>query len=201
LQFLAGQELELQFIGQQERRLPIASCPCDGMNLRFHVSAGRNGEFGAFVADKLERNAQVILRGPKGEFVLDESSPRPLLLVAWDTGFASAESILEHAFSLELPQAMFLYWVSGTPNGHYLLNQCRAWEDALDNFRFCCLASVPANDSGLQRLAERIQRDLGRVEGYDVYAMVPPVLLESARRALGALGASDSLLRFSTASL
>ena len=45
--------------------------------------------------------ATVRVEGPRGEFVLDEASTRPLVFVAFDTGFAPIKSLIEHAMALD----------------------------------------------------------------------------------------------------
>ena len=43
LQFLAGQRVAVRFSGLPPRELSLASCPCDGLHLRFHVRRGEGG--------------------------------------------------------------------------------------------------------------------------------------------------------------
>ena len=137
LQFLAGQHVQLRIGDEYVCDAAIASCPCNGMYLQFHLL--RHPPEGAVAAQafaRLRLNDVVEVNGPYGEFTLDEDSPRPIALVAQDVGFAAIKSLLEHGIALELSQPVDLFWLSTEPEGHYLDNLCRSWSDALDNFRF-----------------------------------------------------------------
>ena len=181
LQFLAGQQLQLTLPDMPPRQLLIASCPCDGLHLRFHVDTATSGAFGQFVASGLEPRTEVGIVGPQGAFVLDESSTRPLLFLAWNTGFAAIESLIEHVISLELPQPVAAYWVCDHEDGHYLANQCRAWQDALDTFQHQCLLVSPASDLELDDIVAIIQRQHPGLSCYDIYMTVPERLQARAR--------------------
>jgi len=134
LQFLAGQHVELRIGDELCCDAAIASCPCNGMLLQFHLALRRDEPFTLHVFDGLRVNDAVEVTGPFGSFTLHESSPRPIVMVAQDTGFAPLKSLLEHAFALELPQTITLFWLSAHDDGFYLANLCRAWVDAMDNF-------------------------------------------------------------------
>ena len=134
LQFLAGQHAALRLGESVECSLAIASCPCNGMLLEFHVRRDETA-FCDYVFTRLGAGEEVEVTGPSGDWTLDEESRRPLLFVAFDTGFAGVKSLLEHAFALDMPQDMCLYRVAYAGDD-YLQNLCRAWSDALDNFRY-----------------------------------------------------------------
>ncbi|MCP4042957.1 MAG: hypothetical protein GY731_13530 [Gammaproteobacteria bacterium] len=68
---------------------------------------------------------KVLVTGTFGEFTLDETSVRPLIFLAYETGFASIKSLIEHVIALELEQPLHLYWIAGKPGGHYMGNYCK----------------------------------------------------------------------------
>jgi CDP-4-dehydro-6-deoxyglucose reductase, E3 len=160
LRFLAGQSVTLSLADGASATYPVASCPCDERNLHFHVPRRAGDVFGGLQAADAVR-----IEGPRGEFVLDEGSPRPLVFIARDTGFAPVKSILEHAMALEAAEALELYWVAAGKGGHYLDNLCRSWSDALDNFRYRPLTTEDALRRALQ--------DHPRLAGCDVYVAGP----------------------------
>ena len=94
--------------------------------------------------------------GPRGDFVLDEESTRPLVFIAADTGFAPVKSLIEHAMALEAAPAIHLIWIASRPGGHYLDNLCRSWREALDDFHY----SAVSTDGDLAS-AEEVQRAIG----------------------------------------
>ena len=73
--------------------------------------------------------------GPPGSFILDENSNKPIIFIAFDTGYAPINSLIEHAVTLEHAEFIHLYWIH-TGEKPYMHNQCHAWEDALDNFNY-----------------------------------------------------------------
>ena len=90
---------------------------------------------------------QVAVEGPFGNFVMDDESTRPLIMVALDEGIAPVKSLIEHAINLELRQRVLLFWLVSREDGHYLDNYCRSWKEVLDNYSYTPLRS-PSDMSG-----------------------------------------------------
>ncbi len=151
LRFLAGQRVTLGIrAGVRDGsdvhgEFPVASCPCDDRNLIFHVSRtdprAASADFSACLFDGRIRLADdVSVWGPWGTFVLENTSPRPLVFIAVEQGFAPINSLIEHAIAVDAAESITLYWASAQPGGQYLPNQCRAWAAALDEFSYLPLA-------------------------------------------------------------
>jgi CDP-4-dehydro-6-deoxyglucose reductase len=134
LRFLAGQQVQLGGNGLPVASYSISSCPCDDMNLHFQIPEHSQDEFSHFVFNKLKKGDAVDVTGPQGDFVLDEDSARPLVFIAWHTGFAPIRSLIEHAMALDEAETMHLAWLARNKEDRYQDNLCRSWEDALDNF-------------------------------------------------------------------
>ena len=134
MKFMAGQHATLEIDGLEPRNKSIASCPCNGMYLHFHVRYTANDPFSDYVFNHIKAKQKVMVSGPHGEFVLDEKSDRPLIFIANDTGFAPIKSLIEHTMALESSQTIHLYWLTDDEEKHYLSNYCRSWVDAFDNF-------------------------------------------------------------------
>lgn len=182
LRFLAGQSATLS-AGETSAQLPIASCPCDDRNLHFHVQRDAKDDFARQVFDVLRAGDAVTVYGPWGDFVLRADSPRPILFVASEAGFAPVKGLVEHAMSLDRAELLHLYWHAARPAGHYLLNLCRAWADALDNFRYTTMAGGGAED-----LVARIARDHADLAAFDVYLAGPEAFVDAAAKALAQQG-------------
>jgi CDP-4-dehydro-6-deoxyglucose reductase len=188
LHFLAGQGVELRFDGLDARTLSIASCPCDGIQLRFHVRRRDGDPFTDFVFDEVRRGHELELRGPCGDFTLDEASARPLVFVAWESGFAPVGSLIDHAIQKDENRSIDLYWLSAIPGGHYLSNYCRAWRDVLDDFRYHSIDLRPAGDEDIDAVVQRIVRVHGLLADHDYYLALPAPALAQARRFLDEAG-------------
>jgi CDP-4-dehydro-6-deoxyglucose reductase, E3 len=176
LRFLAGQSLTLT-AGEDSAQLPIASCPCDDRNLQFHVVRDAGDRFAQRVFGSLKGGDAVTLFGPWGDFVLRADSPRSIVFIACDTGFAPIKSLLEHAMALELSERLYLYWFAARPNGHYLANLCRSWADALDNFTYVPIA---AEHSDAREPVRRIGADHADLNAFDIYLAGPEAFVGGA---------------------
>jgi CDP-4-dehydro-6-deoxyglucose reductase len=190
LRFLAGQSVTLGIAGERAHYrgdFPVASCPCDDRNLLFHVARSHVEAGNAFAARLFGGGVHagdiMDVWGPFGEFVLLQDSPRPLLFVCCDTGFAPVKSVIEHALSVDSAPAIALYWATQRPGGHYLANQCRAWAEALDNFRYRALDAADAETAAAAALAEG-----GDPAAWDVYVAGARDFVDSAAARLHAGG-------------
>ncbi|MDV3237798.1 MAG: 2Fe-2S iron-sulfur cluster-binding protein [Gammaproteobacteria bacterium] len=195
LWFLAGQHVRLNIPGIAPRHKSIASCPCNGMVLQFHVRRRPGDPFSDHVFTRMKVRDTIGVEGPFGSFVLDEESTRPLIFIAFETGFAPIKSLIEHAISLEMRQPIRLYWITAGARGHYLENHCRAWQDALDDFGFAPIGGSDAPggrgtgaELAMERAVTRLLTDYPDLAGHDVYANGPEVLFAGLSAALIARG-------------
>jgi CDP-4-dehydro-6-deoxyglucose reductase len=200
LRFLAGQSVRLS-LGEAAASLPVASCPCDERNLQFHVRRQPGDAFAQRVFAGLKDVEAMRVEGPRGGFVLDESSARPLVFVAFDTGFAPVKSLIEHAMALDTAETLHLVWVATAGGGHYLDNLCRAWSDALDNFRYDAPDTAPgAPEEAIAQAALRpVLQAHPRLEEVDAYVAGPAALAQAAEFLLLEHGLPRAQLRVGAA--
>lgn len=171
LRFLAGQRIVLESDGV-EGEYYVASCPCEDRHIELHVRRDNRG-FARKVFDDMRKEDSVTLTGPLGRFVMTLDSRRPVIFVAWEDGFAPIKSLVQHAMSLEVADAMYLYWAADGV-GHYQDNLCRAWADALDNFIYLPLDVAP----GAFSVAESILAHHPDLTRTDLYATGPADFLK-----------------------
>ncbi len=166
LRFLAGQRATLAIDHVGSGFYPIASCPCDDMNLQFHIQVDTDDAVAAYLDSEAKVNDMLNLEGPVGSFVLNENSPNSLVFVAEGIGFASIKGLIEHAMALDVAEHIYLFWVAADEEPPYLNNLCRAWNDALDNFDYVPLTAAAAShidDAMLQHL------DVQTLQNFDYY--------------------------------
>ena len=190
LRFLAGQNLTLT-AGETSAQLPIASCPCDDRNLHFHVVRNAEDSFAQKIFSSLKAGDAVTLFGPWGDFVLRADSPRSILFLACDTGFAPVKSLIEHAMALEVSERLYLYWVATRPAGHYLGNLCRSWADALDNFSY---APIGAEHGDPPELIRRLGAEHADLNAFDIYLAGTETFVDAAAKALRERGFPETQL-------
>ncbi len=196
LRFLAGQNLTLNIEGLEPINKSIASCPCNGRDLQFHFRRVTGDPLSDHVFGSLEKKDAINIEGPYGNFVLDEQSKRPIILIAHETGFSQIKSLMEHAISLEISNPINLYWVTRYDDGHYLENYCRAWKDALDNFDFRLIFDNAPETPEVSLLGKNIIADNPELGNIDIYTTGPRVINESLRRTLENQGADPKRLFF-----
>ena len=189
LRFLAGQSVTLSASAggrEAQATYAIASCPCDERNLHFHIRRCTSDGFAALLFDgAFAAGGTINLAGPVGDFILWESE-RPLAFLACDTGFAPIKSLIEHAMAVDAAESLALGWLATRPDGHYLANQCRAWAEAFDQFRYvACTADDPA--TGAARLVGELAAALP-LTGCDVYIAGPDAFVAAAEAALQTVG-------------
>jgi CDP-4-dehydro-6-deoxyglucose reductase len=190
LRFLAGQAVSLALPDGAAASLPVASCPCDDRNLQFHVRRRAGDAFAERVFGGLKGVAGVRIDGPRGEFVLNEESHRPLVYIAFESGFAPIKSLIEHAMALDAAESLHLMWVASSPGGHYLDNLCRAWSDALDDFRYDPITAgrdAPPEQCA-QTALQRLRQAQPRLGDCDVYVAGPAPWVNAAEFQLIELG-------------
>jgi CDP-4-dehydro-6-deoxyglucose reductase len=160
----------------------VASGPCDERNLQFHIRRREGDAFAERVWSGLKTADTVRIEGPRGEFVLDEKSNRPLIFIAGGTGFAPIKSLVEHAMAIDAAEMLHLYRIASGNVGHYLDNLCRSWSDALDNFRYTPLTTDAAlpDEAAVQGALQLLLENHPQLDDHDVYVAGPAPLANAA---------------------
>ncbi len=185
LRFLSGQRVRLSVPGLEPVDYHIASCPCDGINLEFHICHTPGNAFAEQVFSGMQNSQTINIEGPHGEFILYEDTPRPILFIAFDTGFAPIKSLIEHAMTLDANEFFHLYWIHHAGDHPYLHNRARAWYDAFDNFRYTPLRREDLDaDKDIHTLMQHIEADYPRLDEFDIYACGNPEQVETLRQSL-----------------
>ncbi len=198
LQFLAGQDVVLSHL-LVSKRYPIASCPCNGGELEFHIPRRQKDPFSQLLFSSLKRGESVALEGPHGMFTLDEHSGRHLVFIAWESGFAPVRSLLEHFISLQMSNPVSLYWISS--ERPYQHNRARSWSTVLDPYDYQWISPADeGTDDGFEHsteaLLQLLQQDLP-VEMCDFYIAAPATLLIHLSERLSKLGVAEQQLHAS----
>lgn len=176
LRFLAGQSIRLTAQGVSGQ-YAIASCPCEERHIEIQLLRKPGDAFSELLFSSLKANESVEVEGPYGEFVLEDASARPLIFVAFSVGFAPIKSLIQHAMSLDNAESMYLHWIADEA-GHYQDNLCRAWADALDNFKY-----VPhVQGSAVEAVMAGIVAGYSGLHRFDVYAAGTAEQLQIAKR-------------------
>jgi len=169
LRFISGQDVTLSLSETVKGDYAIASCPCDGRYLQFHIRKMPNHPFSDFVFHQLKAEQTIVVEGPKGDFVLQAESTRPIIFIAYEDGFAPIKSLIEHTIALDLAEFMHFYWLATHENGHYLNNLCRSWADALDNFSYNNVMEKEHDTTMLAHTVLTITTEHPQLADYEIY--------------------------------
>lgn len=206
LRYIAGQHVKL-FLDEDFRTISVASCPCDALNQQFHITYDATDDFYTKLID--DPNIQSLnIEGPQGRLILQESCKRPLLFIAYATGFAPVKGLIEHAISLELQQEMILLWVTETHEQHYMHNYCRSIADAVDNFSYIYpswqeknIPSFPEQDQNKEQIFKTAIENIVKktVQNIDlnqfrIYISGNSVFTNTAQQTLITAGASSDYI-------
>jgi CDP-4-dehydro-6-deoxyglucose reductase len=198
LHFLAGQHVRIKINDELQRNKSIASCPCDSLKPEFHIQRRPGDPFSDYMFNQLKKGDTVEIKGPCGKFVLDDDSSRPLVLIAFDTGFASIKSLIEHAIALEKEQPIDLYWILTPGHDAYLENYCRSVQHALDNFNYQCIMIDERSDETVSAVLQQILSGQKAIRHSDIYVTLPAEFRKLAKQQLIAAGIDDRHWRIDT---
>jgi CDP-4-dehydro-6-deoxyglucose reductase len=175
LQFLAGQTVKLTIPGLESYLIAVASCPCNGMFLQFHINRNHPHPFVRRLVKQGREVGRVIVEGPYGKRSLLVQHERPLIFIAKDSEFGAIKSLIEQVINLELTQPVRLFWIASDDKQHYMENYCRSWREQLDNYRF--QGFIQEESSSIERMLTYIAEKLdGEDESYiqsDTYIAAP----------------------------
>ena len=93
---MSGQSVLLVSEDGDEAEYHMASCACDGRKLRFFIR-DRDDAFSRAVLEKALLGQAITIRGPSGEFTLEEESQAPSLFIAAADGYGPVLSMVEQA--------------------------------------------------------------------------------------------------------
>lgn len=191
LRFLAGQHVALTLPGVGSVDSAIASCPCNGRELQFHIPYDDQNPFVTGLFSGLRYGREVVVEGPFGEMTLDDDSERPLLMLAQEHDLAPIKSLVEHAISLDVAQPVRLLWQA---QHHYLDNYCRAWGEALDDYRYLPLTAEPDIDTGVRtgQFLQAISQEIESLADWDIYCAAETALCGELQQALLESGADET---------
>jgi CDP-4-dehydro-6-deoxyglucose reductase len=153
-----------------------------------HVLCDQDREFDRRLLAGLSSDTEVAIRGPFGNFVLDDTSERPVLLIAEGPGFAPVKSLLQHALSLEHAPLITLFRVADE-EGFFQDKLVKSYAAALDHFRYVPCTSDRPRAAILDEIAEEMSRTPpAGLSGVDVYVAGRDDFVAEARTRLVAAG-------------
>ena len=202
LRFIAGQYVRVYDDQQRSHEYAIASCPCDEKRIEFHVRKLKDDAFSNMVFNQLSVGDWLNIQGPYGNFVIDDTKNSPIVMIAFDTGFAAIKSLLEHITAQDKDRSIYLYWLACGVEGLYLDNLCRSWDDALDEMHYIPLhMSRNVNEildsqyEGMCAIEDKLTSSLHHIEqvkNADVFIVSPDPVAKLVQQLLIEKGFSET---------
>ncbi len=187
--FSAGQYASLEFPGLPPRDYSMANRP-DERVLEFHVRLTPGGTVSTYVASALKPGDTVKVTGPYGTSYLREKHTGPIVALAGGSGVAPIKSIVETALAHGLRQPITLYFGVRAERDLYLEDHFRALAARHPNLTFIPVLSEPDGPTARRTgfLADAVRQDFRSLDGAKAYLAGPPVMVETAVKALTDLG-------------
>jgi NAD(P)H-flavin reductase len=185
MKFIAGQYVVVQLDDGTKRSYSIANPPHESDHLQLHIRLVNGGKFTSHVFEGMKEGDVLQVEGPLGTFFLHEESDKPIIFMSGNTGFASIKCMVEHAFNVGLKRSMVLYWGARSPADFYLEDLPKKWQQEHDNFKFIPVVSEPKPEHGWHGrtglVTEAILQDHQELDGYQIYACGPPLMVDAGR--------------------
>lgn len=187
--FSAGQYASLTFRDLPPRDYSMANRP-DEEILEFHIRLLPGGAVTPFVREMLRVGDAVKVAGPFGISYLREKHDGPIYALAGGSGLAPIKSIVETALGAGNRQPIRLYFGVRDERDIYLEDHFRALAARHPNFSFTPVLSAPEGATARRTgtMAEAVAADAGAVDGFKAYLAGPPIMVETAVKALEAKG-------------
>ena len=183
--FVPGQYVELSIPGTDIRRAySMANLPNWEGRLEFLIRLQKGGAFSTYLAERAKVGDTLIARGPQGDFVLEETSPRPRCLIAGGCGFAPVLSMLRHLADFQDTQPTHLILGANREDELLLADEIDAIRAALPHLGVTLSVWHPeaawTGFTGSAAEAFAFYLDSG-AETPDVYVCGPPKMLEAIK--------------------
>lgn len=187
--FSAGQYARVTFPGLPPRDYSMANRP-DEATLEFHIRLLPGGAVTPFVANSLKAGDRVKVEGPFGTAYFREKHTGPIIAAAGGSGLAPIKAIVETALAKGAAQPISLYFGVRDERDLYMEAEFRALEAKHKNLKFIPVLSERSGATARRTgyVADAIAADIENLDGYKAYLAGPPIMVETATRALEASG-------------
>lgn len=180
-----GQYIDVEAGENIFRSYSIANVPQRDGFIELHIRYRQGGVFSERLKDVIKLNDVLWIKGPQGDFILDESSGRDLLFMATGTGLAPIQAMLTCGL-IKSDKRIHLYWGARCPQDLYFLEVIRDLESRYEHFCFTPVWSRAVADdrwkSGMGYVQDCAKNTIGCLKDFDVYACGSPAMIQEAFR-------------------
>lgn len=199
-EFDAGQFVEVNVAGTDEwRAYSMANVPSDTAHIELLIKHIPDGRFSGFMADELSAGSMVRVRGPFGQFKLNEGFA-PIVMVAGGSGMAPILSMLRALAEQRSERDIIFYYGARTKLDLIGEFEIAAAAAGLKSFTYIPVLSEPEpggdwnGEKGL--VTEAIAKSSSNLRGSEAYLCGPPPMIDAANEVLRENGMFSSRIRF-----
>jgi len=188
LKYLAGQYIDLPLQDGARRSYSIASAPTtEGLRqIELHVRHMPGGVFTDKVFSTMKLRDLLRVEAPHGFFYLDETSDKPMVMLASGTGFAPIKSIVEYSLQKGMTRPIHLYWGGRKREDIYMHELASHWAKQHAHIHYTPVLSNATEACAWQGrqgfVHEAVIQDIANLAGHQVYACGAPLMIDAARR-------------------
>jgi len=195
--FFPGQYVDIAVPGSEATRsFSMANTSSrEGGRLEFVIKVYPDGLFSSFLDNRLAVGDRLDLTGPFGVFTLREGHDEDIVFVGGGAGLAPILALLRSMAERGIDRRAVFYYGARRRRDLCFVNELKALEDKLPNFRFVPALSEPEDGDGwdgevglITDVVKRHEQHLGRAHAY---LCGPPPMVEAAMPLLGQLGVPD----------
>ncbi|GAA1861705.1 FAD-binding oxidoreductase [Asanoa iriomotensis] len=202
LTFFPGQYVDIAVPGTDATRsFSMANTSSrEGGRLEFVIKVYPDGLFSSFLDGRLAVGDRLDLTGPFGVFTLREGHDEDIVFVGGGAGLAPILALLRSMAERGIDRRAVFYYGARRRRDLCFVDELKALEDKLPNFRFVPALSEPSDDEGwegevglITDVVKRHEQNLSRAHAY---LCGPPPMVEAAMPLLGLLGVPDKHIYF-----
>jgi len=195
--FFPGQYVDIAVPGTEVTRsfsMANTSSKEDG-RLEFVIKVYPDGIFSSFLDTRLAVGDRLDLTGPFGVFTLRDAPEKDIVFVGGGAGLAPILALLRSMAERGIDRRAVFYYGARGRRDLCFVEELRALEEKMGNFRFVPALSEPADGDGwdgeiglITDVVRRHERDLQRAHAY---LCGPPPMVEAAMPLLAELGVPE----------
>ena len=181
------------------RAYSVSSSPSVTNQVELEVRRVPNGICTTYVHDYMKEGDEVVFNGPYGDFYLRDTD-RDIVCIAGGSGMAPLKAILLDMVEKGIDRKVQYFFGAVTKRDIFLVDEMKALEDKLPNFKFIPALSAPLpedeweGETGL--ITEVLDRYLDSGDNLEAYLCGSPGMIDACINVLTKKGTPEELIYY-----
>jgi Na+-transporting NADH:ubiquinone oxidoreductase subunit F len=184
------------------RAYSISSDPAEKKAIELIIRRVPDGICTTYFFDYLKKDDSVSINGPYGHFYL-RNTEAPIIFIAGGSGIAPIKCILHHMQNETNSRKAIFFFGVRTTKDLFLVEEMKAFESKLNDFKFVPVLSQPEPDAKWQGVtgwvttaAEEYLKKEADPNAYEGYLCGSPGMIESSIKVLTGFGISEEKIYY-----